>query len=1163
MLPVKTMLAPLWENPDQRPTLTLYEALAVAHPLSPTAEQALQHTLNLLIQSWQLISHADALTAVLFFPYATHTPTPWDDLSHLGQMPWRTAELVKTWHTIHTLTAVDESRWGTTSMADNEDSAEARAARSLQLRHLLRQGYLDMPLVLLTIAEHYGRVITAVEKGTDTAVVSPTLWQEARDIYIPLLASFGLWRIRDSYITYTYQRLHPANHVHAAQRLHQAQKEQQELFQTVQTQLNAHRHQGDFNFFIRQHQRTPGKLLFTQTRNGRGIDEQLNRLVIDAITNTREDCYRLLNLVHQLGSPHRQQFRDYIATPMLNGYQALQTRVEWLSPIDNRPITLDFRIQTKQMLWLNEHGVIAAIYRYPDLYRADKSWWSDLRPRAAVQELLSKQPIENEPVEAENIYVFTPKGEVRILRNGSTAVDFAYDLHTEVGHQCRSVTINHVRQTHGTRLHNGDLVDLHVDPTFNGPNPAWLHVARRPSTRRAIKAALSGANSSASKGRQRLDRYLQALEQESGLVVPAPRLDDYLTQLAQELGLGQAPHLLDMLTRPDSRQPLRLTEEHVISYILERELVGALLHDSGKTLLELEGLHRETTYYKPLVRFCPTCKPAPGAPLLLHRKRKNHREYLTLHRATGTSQRYFGLPYGQHTTCTKSLHQSPPGTVSAALSWGDTAVGHQLFNITVITADRSGLIGDLLAPIYEDNGIGLTSIQAHGDAEHTATVMLTVNCESWDKGHELHQALEALFPQARVELVPLAAPQATAGRGMLSNPYSTGVPISDQGMFFGREAEIQFLRHELDKKNPARLIVMHGHRRTGKTSLAQMQKGIWHGRALLPVYVDLQNLAVLTPAAIYRAMGLQIQDTLEAYQLQPAGEQLLLPSRADFEAAPDPYELLRIFLYRTTAVVAPRRLLIMLDEFNILLAQHAFSPIYRQLRGLTNDPQLTAVTLMPIMHTAQFTDRQRFNPTSPIRFLWEQGVELHIERLDALAARRLVTEPMQGGLEFSESVVNQIIHGTNGNPYLIHIICGHLVEHLGRTRRTTVRPRDLQHVLTNHIYPSAKTYFNFLAHHIVEFPSSLEVTLSIAQAQQESEDWLLVTDVWQDCRYRLPSRPYFRNSLTHLHLYGVVNLRGYTADGWPEQVQIPVSFFRTWVAQNPDELRALVERRNA
>ncbi|MCA9980855.1 MAG: hypothetical protein KDD89_08480, partial [Anaerolineales bacterium] len=392
------------------------------------------------------------------------------------------------------------------------------------------------------------------------------------------------------------------------------------------------------------------------------------------------------------------------------------------------------------------------------------------------------------------------------------------------------------------------------------------------------------------------------------------------------------------------------------------------------------------------------------------------------------------------------------------------------------------------------------------------------------------------------------------------NPYSTGVPISSRLMFFGREQEIQAIKHELDKEDPARLIVMHGHRRTGKTSLAHMQATIWRGYPLLPVYVDLQNLSEPSPTAVYRAMALRVQETAST-QLT-AVDTPSAPSRAAFEEAPDPYELLQTYLHHITAVVKPRRLLLMLDEFNILLEKRPYSPIFKQLRGLTNDPYLTAVTLMPIMHTAQYNDRQRFDATSPARILWEQGVELHIARLDTHSARRLVTEPMQGHLNFAESVVNEIIRGTNGNPYLIHIICRHLVEHLDRTRRTFVRPIDLQHVLTNHIYPAAHTYFNFLVHHIAEFPSSLEVTLAIAEAQHGREDWLSVEEIWQHCRRIMPARRFFEESLFHLQLYGVVNLRGHTADGLPQQLHIPVGFFRTWVANQPDALRALVERRN-
>jgi GTP pyrophosphokinase len=209
------------------------------------------------------------------------------------------------------------------------------------------------------------------------------------------------------------------------------------------------------------------------------------RIIVDTVA----DCYRTLGIIHSLWKPKSNRFKDYIAVPKPNGYQSLHTTV--FGP--GGKVT-EFQIRTGKM---NEEALygIAAHWHYKI---KDKDA-SDFNQPRWIKEILDAQRNSGSSQEfikqikfdvfKDRIFVFSPKGDVYDLTEGSTPVDFAYAVHTDIGNHCVGALVNDKMASLDTELKNGDLVDIVVDKKRNGPSRDWLKFVKTSRARSKIKQA--------------------------------------------------------------------------------------------------------------------------------------------------------------------------------------------------------------------------------------------------------------------------------------------------------------------------------------------------------------------------------------------------------------------------------------------------------------------------------------------------------------------------------------------------------------------------------------------------------------------------------------------------------------------------------------------------
>jgi guanosine-3',5'-bis(diphosphate) 3'-pyrophosphohydrolase len=251
-------------------------------------------------------------------------------------------------------------------------------------------------------------------------------------------------------------------------------------------------------------------------RKNVSVDQVYDLLAYRVIVSDVPACYAVLGVVHTLWPPIPGQFDDYIAVPKNNMYQSLHTAV--MGP-DGQPI--EIQVRTHDMHTLSEYG-IAAHWRYKEGGKGDATYESKL---AWVRQLMEWQHdvadatefVESLKVDVfqDQVFVFTPKGEVKDLPSGATPIDFAYRIHTDIGHRTIGAKVNGRIVPLDHKLQSGDIVEIVTSKAARGPSRDWITMVRTPGAREKIRQWFKKQHreENVAHGRELLDRELKRIAQ--------------------------------------------------------------------------------------------------------------------------------------------------------------------------------------------------------------------------------------------------------------------------------------------------------------------------------------------------------------------------------------------------------------------------------------------------------------------------------------------------------------------------------------------------------------------------------------------------------------------------------------------------------------------------
>ena len=417
------------------------------------------------------------------------------------------------------------------------DFASREEAQAENVRKMILAMVDDIRVVLIKLADrlHNMRTLKHLSPERQEKIARETL-----EIYAPIAHRLGMGRVRGELEDLAFPYVDPVGYQRVAEAVEARRKAVEQFLAQVQGIISAKLKENSIEAKVENRIKRFYSINQKLIRQRIDVEQIYDMYALRIITKSVVDCYSVLGIIHNLWRPVPGRIKDFIAMPRPNFYQSLHTTV-----IAENGNPFEVQIRTEEMHKMAEEG-IAAHWKYKDgpISAKDEQRLAWLRQVVEWQrdvqdpgEFLSSLKIDLYP---EEVYTFSPKGKIVILPRDATPLDFAYTIHTEVGHTCVGAKVNGRIVPLRYKLRSGDIVEILTQPGHT-PSRDWLSVVKSPRSRQKIKHWLNvhQRERAIEIGRKLIDKearkYRIALKEVS---------DDHLNKIANEYGLGKADELL-------------------------------------------------------------------------------------------------------------------------------------------------------------------------------------------------------------------------------------------------------------------------------------------------------------------------------------------------------------------------------------------------------------------------------------------------------------------------------------------------------------------------------------------------------------------------------------------------------------------------------------------
>ncbi|HET9809068.1 MAG TPA: bifunctional (p)ppGpp synthetase/guanosine-3',5'-bis(diphosphate) 3'-pyrophosphohydrolase [Candidatus Limnocylindria bacterium] len=594
-------------------------------------------------------------------------------------------------------------------------SRDAHQAENIRKMFLAMAEDLRVVIIKLCDRLHNMRTLAPLPPEKQQRIARQTI-----EIYAPLAHRLGIWQIKWELEDLAFKYLEPEQYKEVAEHLAARRQVRERFIDQAMKTLASELEKAGIRAELSGRAKHLWSIAQKMRRKNVGFDEVYDLLAIRVIVADVPGCYAALGIVHTLWPPIPGQFDDYIAVPKANLYQSLHTAV--MGP-GGQP--LEIQVRTQEMHALSEYG-IAAHWRYKEGGKADRD--RDYESKLAwVRQLLEWQHdvtdaqefVESLKVDVfqDEVFVFTPKGEVKALTAGATPIDFAYRIHTDVGHRTIGAKVNGRIVPLDHRLQSGDIVEIVTSKAARGPSRDWIGMVRTPGAREKIRQWFkrSQRDENITHGKELLDRELKRLAQRS----LGDLSDEDLRRVTEALNMHDVDTLFASLGYGE------VTAAQVVMRLgivddAEQQLPGSAPQlppttaRGGVTVKGVDDL---------LVRFAVCCNPVPGDPIVGYITRGRG---VTVHRADCTNVK---------ASSEKERH--------VEVAWERTAARTYPVAIRIEGWDRDGFLRDVAAVISE-NQVALMALSALANPDKTATVNATLQVTSVEQLSRVLAKLEGV-----------------------------------------------------------------------------------------------------------------------------------------------------------------------------------------------------------------------------------------------------------------------------------------------------------------------------------------------------------------------------------------------------------------------------------
>jgi GTP pyrophosphokinase len=678
-----------------------YEVAAEAHAAQKrqSGEPYINHCVAVASILSEMRMPAEVVAAGLLHDTVEDTPTKLDDLrKKFGDTVGNLVDGVTKLESLPRVSHTDKDKKGEEHASSPEQDSRRKRQNKIET---MRKTFLamndDVRVVLIKLADRLHNMRTL---GFTPPEKQKRIAQETLDIYAPLASRLGIWQTKWELEDLSFRYVNPEKYKEIAEQLADRRSTREDQIAQIIEKLQHVLTQANIKVEISGRPKHIYSIYRKMVSKDKTFEMVRDVRAVRLIVHDLPSCYAALGIIHNHWRPIPGEFDDYIAAPKDNFYQSLHTAVIY---DDGKP--LEVQIRTPEMHQNSEYG-IAAHWRYKEGTRRDQKYeqhvlWlrSMMEWRGDVQDAQEFVDSMKSDVFEDRVYIFTPKGDIYDLPSGSTPIDFAYHVHTDIGHRCRGAKVDGKLVPLDYVLKTGQQVEILISKQ-GGPSRDWLNfslgMVKTQRARSKIKAWFKKQDreQNLTQGRQMLERELRRL----GLI------DINLENLARQLDFKNTDEMFVDLGCGD------LAVSRVIHLIAEQELpieeelvASASKSDPNSTdavsVVGLRGL---------LTSMGKCCNPMPGDPIV---------GYIT--RGRGATIHRQDCPNILRATERERL---------VRVSWGENMRMYPV-PIRITAFDRQGLMGDI-STLLNTEGVNIVNVNVRVDHDNVkadvADIRLTV-----------------------------------------------------------------------------------------------------------------------------------------------------------------------------------------------------------------------------------------------------------------------------------------------------------------------------------------------------------------------------------------------------------------------------------------------------
>lgn len=600
------------------------------------------------------------------------------------------------------------------------NARQKRAAETARTAESLRKMLLamaeDFRVMVIKLADrlHNMQTIDGLPPEKRARIASETL-----DVYAPLAARLGIWQLKWQLEDLAFKTLHPAEFQNVSSLVASTRQQRMEELNDAIMVLKQRFEERSISILdIRGRPKHLYSIFNKMVQQKKEFDEIYDLLALRIIVESETDCYVALGIVHEMFIPIPQLFYDYIAKPKTNGYQSLHTKV-----VGKGGQPLEIQIRTRQMHEVAEFGV-AAHWTYKEgKAAADEAkrlatlreqlfdWSSDSRLSSDFLRSVSTDLF------SEQVFVFTPKGDVLDLPKGSTPIDFAFRVHTQLGMTLVGAKVNGSIVTLNTELTNGDVVEL-ITRSNATPSLDWLEYTKSAHTRSKLRAYFrrQSRDGDMQRGKEALDRELKAQGLDPRMYLGEEKLNEVAAQLhgvdtgadvLANVGSGLLAVQGVVAKLRGTVQEAPATDRIVVSKARE-----------GKVTLVAGGIESL------LINRAKCCSPIPGDEIVGYVTRGRG---IMIHRKV----------------CPNALaYQTSEPDRLLSFSWPSDGQYYAI-SLKIVTVNRQGLLMDI-STVLADTKTNVSALKVQTSQNHTAEIHVTIEVHDTDHMQQVMNRISSL-----------------------------------------------------------------------------------------------------------------------------------------------------------------------------------------------------------------------------------------------------------------------------------------------------------------------------------------------------------------------------------------------------------------------------------